>query len=90
MAFSGILDKNNWFKYKKNRLRRFVSINDKEFVDNGVIDTRIAIVVPRKTKKGKEKRKKERKKKINAEKKLFLRPARASRPSAKRERRASG
>ena len=93
MAFSGILDKNHWFKYQKIRLRRFVSINDQEFVEDGVTDTKIYIVVPRKTKQGKGKRKNERKKarkKINAESKLFSGPAKASGPSAKRERRASG
>ena len=62
MAFSGILDKNHWFKYQKIRLRRFVSINDQEYVENGVTDTKISIVVPRKTKKRKEK--KESKKKM--------------------------
>jgi hypothetical protein len=48
MAFSGILDKNHWFKYQKIRRRRFVSINEQESVENGVIDTKIVIVVTRK------------------------------------------
>ena len=43
-AFRGILDKNCWFKYQKNRLRRFGSINyDQEFVEIGVIGTKLKL-----------------------------------------------
>ena len=43
---------------KKNRLRRFVSIKyDQEFVEIGALGTKLAIVVPRETKKEKGKRK---------------------------------
>ena len=49
MAFSGVLEKNHWFKYRKIRLRRFVSGNDQDCVENGVIYyQKTAIVVTRK------------------------------------------
>ena len=57
MAFSGILNKNLWFKYQRIRQRHLVSINNQESVGKGVIDTKIFIVVTRITKKGKGKRK---------------------------------
>ena len=61
MAFSGILDKNHWFKYQKIRLRRFVSINDQEYVENGVTDTKISICCPKKNKKEEREKRKARK-----------------------------
>ena len=90
MAFRGFPDKNHWFKYQKIRLRRFVSINVKEFVENGVGTRKLLLFYQEKKGKREKERKKEQEQKINAEKKLVLCPARASRPSAKRERRASG
>ena len=43
MAFSGVLDKNHCFKNRKIFLRRFVSVNDQDFVEIGVMDPKIAI-----------------------------------------------
>ena len=61
MAFSDVPEKNHWFKNKKIRLRRCVSGNDQDFVENGVMEPKIAIdtwyqeknVGERKEKKGK-------------------------------------
>ena len=64
MAFSGVLDKNKWFKYQKIRLRRFVFGNDQDFVENGVIDTKNCYCCTKKKRKGeKGKRKKGRERK---------------------------
>ena len=95
MAFSGVLDKNKWFKYQKIRLWRFVFGHDQDFVENGVIDTKNCYGCTKKKEKGRKEREKREgkeksKKKREEEKKLFIRSAGASRRSAKRERRASG
>ena len=61
-AFRGILDKNRWFKYQKNRLRRFVSINyDQEFVEIGVIGTKLKLTCYCCNKKNKKRERKEKK-----------------------------
>ena len=56
-CFSGVLNSNHWFKNQKIRLRRFGSGNDQDFVENGVMDPKIAIFVPRK-KRGRKEREK--------------------------------
>ena len=44
MAFvSGTLEKNRLLKYQRIRWRRFVSMDDQESVENGVIDTKIVV-----------------------------------------------
>ena len=58
MAFSGVLDKNHWFKYQKIRLRRFVFGNDQDFVENGVIDTKNCYCCTKKKEKGRKEREK--------------------------------
>ena len=42
-CFSGVLNNNHWFKNQKIRLRRFVSGNDQDFVEIGVMEPKIAI-----------------------------------------------
>ena len=52
-CFSGVLNSNHWFKNQK--IQKIG--NDQDFVENGVMDPKIAIFVPRK-KRGRKEREK--------------------------------
>ena len=90
MAFRGIPDKKHWFKYPKISPATLCFYKCQRICQKWCWDTKIAIVLPRKKWKKEKERKKEQEQKKNADKKLFLCPARASRPRAQRERRGSG